>query len=141
MKIWKKALLFYIGGMVYMALELLWRGKTWGSMFLAGGICFLLIGQLGLVRPRLPLLPRAVAGAGIVTMVELGFGLLVNRDYTVWDYRNQPANLWGQICPGYGLLWVPVSLAAMLLYEALSRFLDAAADREVLRPWPAEDPR
>ena len=141
MKIWKKALLFYIGGMVYMALELLWRGKTWGSMFLAGGICFLLIGQLGQVRPRLPLLPRAVAGAGIVTMVELGFGLLVNRDYTVWDYRNQAANLWGQICPGYGLLWVPVSLAAMLLYEVLSRFLDAAAGREALRPWPAEDPR
>ena len=90
-------------------------------MFLAGGICFLLIGNLSKVSPKLPLLFRALAGAGIVTMVELGMGLLVNRSYAVWDYRMQPGNLWGQICPQFTLLWIPVSLMAIFLYHFLDR--------------------
>ena len=57
MKIWRKSILFYLGGSAYMGLELLWRGRSHGSMFLAGGLCFLLIGHLGEVRPRLPLTP------------------------------------------------------------------------------------
>ena len=121
MKIWKKSVLFYIGGAAYMALELLWRGRSHGSMFLAGGLCFLLIGHLGRVEPRLPLPLRALAGAGIVTMVELGAGLIANRGYQVWDYRAQPGNLWGQICPQFSLLWIPVSAVAIMLYGFLEK--------------------
>lgn len=119
MKIWKKCVLFYLGGCAYVGLELLWRGWSHGSMFVAGGICFLLIGHLGEVEPRLPLPLRAVAGGLIITMVELGAGLAVNRQYQVWDYRSQPGNLWGQICPMFTLLWIPVALAAILLYDRL----------------------
>ena len=121
MKIWKKSVLFYIGGAAYMALELLWRGRSHGSMFLAGGLCFLLIGHLGRVEPRLPLPLRALAGAGIVTMVELGAGLIANRGYQVWDYRAQPGNLGGQICPQFSLLWIPVSAVAIMLYGFLEK--------------------
>ena len=102
-----------------MALELLWRGWTHGSMFLAGGSCFLLLGKLNKTQPRLPTPLRAVAGAGIITMVELLTGLLTNRDYSVWDYRQMPGNFHGQICLPFSLLWVPVSLGAMVLYEKL----------------------
>lgn len=119
MKLWKNCVLFYLGGAAYLTLELLWRGRSHGSMFLAGGLCFLLIGHLGRVEPRLPTIPRAIFGAGIVTMVELGAGLLVNRGYKVWDYRDQPGNLWGQICPLFSLLWIPLSLMAIWLYEGL----------------------
>ena len=120
MKFWKQAVLFYLGGCAYMGLELLWRGRTHGSMFAAGGTCFLLIGHLNHVRPRLPLPLRCLAGAGIVTMVELAAGLLVNRQFQVWDYRDRPGNFLGQICPLFTALWVPVSLAALGLYELLS---------------------
>lgn len=127
MKIWKKAVLFYLGGTAYMTLELLWRGRSHGSMFLAGGICFLLIGHLGEVEPRLSRPVRAFAGAGIVTMVELGVGLLVNRQYQVWDYRTQPWNFLGQICPAFTLLWIPVSLMAIVLYDWLDSGLERKA--------------
>lgn len=117
MKIWKYAVLFYTGGTAYLSLELLFRGRSYGSMFLAGGLCFLLIGHLGKVRPRLSLLGQCLVGAGIVTMVELAAGMLVNRSYAVWDYRGQPGNFMGQICPMFTLLWIPVSLMAIMLYD------------------------
>lgn len=129
MKIWKNALLGYLGGMTYASLELLWRGRTHGSMFALGGLCFLLIGRLGHVRPPLPVPLRALAAAGIVTMLELGCGLLVNQEYAVWDYRQMPMNFHGQICLPYTLLWVPVSLAAIWLYDALEDRVDTAVSR------------
>ena len=124
MKIWKQSVLFYLGGCAYMGLELLWRGRSHGSMFVAGGTCFLLIGHLNRVRPRLPLPLRAVTGAGIVTMVELAIGLLCNRNFEVWDYRDRAGNFLGQICPMFTLLWIPVSLMALFLYDLLSRRMD-----------------
>ena len=128
MKIWKQAGLFYLGGCAYMGLELLWRGRSHGSMFVAGGLCFLLIGQLNHVRPRLPLPLRAAVGAGIVTMVELGIGLLCNRNYDVWDYRDQAGNFLGQICPIFTILWFPVSLMALFLHDLISSRMDRIKD-------------
>ena len=126
MRIWKNLLLFYLGGAVYFIMELLWRGRSYGSMFLLGGICFWLLGQLGAHFPRVPLAVKAVLGAALVTALELGTGLLVNRDFTVWDYRSLPYNYHGQICLNFSLLWVPVSLIAMLLYEKAEQRIEAA---------------
>lgn len=125
-KFWKKAVLFYLGGCLYLALELLWRRFTDGSMFLAGGLCFLLIGAMDEKYPQLPWGLRALAGSAVITLVELGFGLTVNRDYHVWDYRGQPGAFLGQICPLFSLLWVPVGLAAGALYRTLSGILPDA---------------
>ena len=132
MKIWKQAVLFYLGGCAYMGLELLWRGRSHGSMFVAGGICFLLVGHLNHVRPKLPLLLRAVVGAGIVTMVELAVGLLCNRSFDVWDYRNRAGNFLGQICPTFSILWIPVSLLALGLHRVLSCRIDRINSRVCL---------
>lgn len=123
MKIWKQTLLFYLGGMCYIAMELCWRGWSHWSMFLLGGLCFLLIGALGKVPSPLPRLPRALMGAGIVTMLELGCGLIVNRGFQIWDYRHLPMNFCGQICLPFTLLWIPVSLAAIWVYDMLDRHL------------------
>lgn len=124
MKIWKNCVLFYTGGAAYLSLELLYRGRSHGSMFLAGGLCFLLIGHLNRVEPKLPLPLRAAVGALIVTMVELGAGMAVNRSYQVWDYRDQPGNFMGQICPLFTALWVPLSLLALGLFRTMETGLE-----------------
>ena len=116
----EKSLLFFLGGGGYVLVELLYRGRSHMTMFLAGGTAFLL-GRLEEVRPRLPGLLRALAGAGIITLVELFFGIVFNRDYRVWDYRGLPGNYLGQICPRFFLLWVGLAWAAGRVYcKALS---------------------
>ena len=67
---------------------------------------------------------KAAAGMLSITGVELAAGLLVNRDFSVWDYRRQPYNFRGQICPQFMALWLPLSLAAMGLYRLLDRALE-----------------
>lgn len=50
-------------------------------------------------------------GAGIITGVELVFGLIFNRalGMGVWDYSRVPLNLWGQICLPFTLIWLGFS--------------------------------
>lgn len=114
MKLWKNAVLFYLGGASYMTLEFLWRGRSHSSMFLLGGLCFLALGKLR--KAPLPLPALTVLGALMVTGMELAAGLVVNRDHAVWDYSAMPMNFMGQICLPFTLLWMPVSLAGMTLY-------------------------
>ena len=116
----KQCALCALGGAGYVGLELLWRGRSHYSMFLAGGVCFLLLGKL---NRKLSLPLRAILGAGIITLVELAAGLLVNRGYAVWDYRDRVGNFLGQICPLYCLLWIPVSAGAQGIYHRAERML------------------
>lgn len=123
MKILRNTALFALGGAAYVGLELLYRGFSHISMFFAGGLSFLLIGRLS-VLPW-PYFLRVACGAGAVTMVELAAGLLVNRQFQVWDYRSQPGNFLGQICPVFTILWIPVTMLAMALYRWAARVLDS----------------
>ena len=119
MRILKYTILFYVGGMAYMFLEFAWRGRSHGTMFLLGGVCFLVLGQLAARLPGKLLVWKAVVGAGVVTVLELMTGLAVNRDYQIWDYRRLPFQFLGQISMVYSLLWIPACLAAMVLYPLL----------------------
>ena len=123
MRFLKHCILFYTGGAAYMTLEFLWRGRSHGSMFLLGGLCFLLIGKLSALLKRVPLAFQLVTSSVMITGLELATGLLVNRDYSVWDYRTVSYNYLGQICLPFSLLWIPVSLLAMRLYDRADRLL------------------
>ena len=119
MGIIRHASLFSIGGLSYIGLELLWRGRSHKSMFLAGGTAFLLLGALSRATKR-PLL-RTLGGAGVITAVELVAGLLFNRSYHIWDYRHIPYNYKGQICLLFSLLWIPVGQTGIWLYGKIQR--------------------
>ena len=123
MRILKHCILFYMGGSAYMTLEFLWRGRSHGSMFLLGGLCFLLIGKLAVLLKRVPLALQLLFSSAMITGLELAAGLLVNRDFSVWDYRAVRFNYLGQICLPFSLLWIPVSLFAMQLYDRADRLI------------------
>ena len=119
----KQAVLAGCGGALYVALEMLWRGRSHWTMALLGGLCFVLIGQINELFPwEMPLLLQGVIGSVvIVTPLELVTGCIVNLwlGWNVWDYSGLPLNLWGQICLPFSLLWVAVSVAAVVLDDGL----------------------
>ncbi len=111
-----------IGGVIYGAMELACRGYTHWTMVILGGICFLAVGAINEVIPwGMPLILQMIIGGGIITALELAAGLIVNigLGWGVWDYSNEWGNFLGQICPKYALIWVGISLIAILLDDWL----------------------
>lgn len=125
MKILRKVILWYLGGTAYFTMEMLYRGWSHWSMFITGGLCFLAIGHLGELEKPLPIPAQMLLGGVIITAAELGCGLLVNRNFAVWNYSHMPYQFLGQICLPFTLLWVALSFAAILLYRGASRLLPA----------------
>ncbi len=122
----KLAILFGIGGLLYVAVELAWRGHSHPSMFLLGGVCFIALGLLNEVLPwELGLLWQALIGAGIITALELVTGLVVNLwlGWGVWDYSRVPFNFLGQICLPFTLAWVILAAAGIVLDDWLRYWL------------------
>ena len=134
MAILREIVIFLLGGSAYVTLEMLWRGRSHISMFGAGGICLVLIGRLNELCPRMSLSARILAGAGLITVVELGTGLVANRDHSVWDYRQKRGNFRGQICPQFCLLWIPVSAMALGMHSGLNRMLWAGRKSRPEKP-------
>ena len=94
-----------VGGMLYCASELLYRRRTHPSMFAAGGLALLTADRVRRVRCRGGAVVRVSLCTGAFTFIELCIGLLVNR--------RMPANLRGQICLPFTLLWAALSGPAM----------------------------
>ncbi len=118
----KHLTLLATGGLLYVALELIWRGHSHWTMFVLGGICFV---GLGLINEVLswdtPLWLQVLIGAAIVTALEFLTGCVVNLwlGWAVWDYNGLPGNILGQICPQFCALWLPVSLVGIVLDDWL----------------------
>lgn len=118
----KHLVLAATGGLLYVILELVWRGRSHWTMFMLGGLCFVVLGLINEVLPwDMPLWQQALVGAVIVTVLEFLIGCVVNLwlCWSVWDYSGLPGNILGQICPQYCLLWLPVSLAGIVLDDWL----------------------
>lgn len=118
----KHLVLAATGGLLYVILELVWRGRSHWTMFMLGGLCFVVLGLINEVLPwDMPLWQQVLVGAAIVTVQEFVIGCVVNiwLGWSVWDYSGLPGNILGQICPQYCLLWLPVSLAGIVLDDWL----------------------
>lgn len=114
--------LFLTGGILYILLEIIWRSHSHWTMFLLGGLCFVCLGAINEIIPwEMPLWKQVLIGACIVTGLEFITGIIVNLmfHWNVWDYSSMPGNILGQICPQYFILWLPVSLVAIVLDDWL----------------------
>lgn len=115
----KEAILLVIGGLIYVFMELLFRGYSHISMFFVGGIAFVLIGEINEipVLKDYPLFYQMIAGSLVITMLELisGYILNIKLGLNIWDYSSLPFNYKGQICLYFTILWIFVSLIAILL--------------------------
>lgn len=122
----KHAVLALCGGCVYFLIEMAWRGHSHWTMAVLGGVCFALIGDINEFIPwNMPLVLQGAIGSGIVTLLELVSGIILNLwlGLGIWDYSNMPFNFLGQICLPFSLLWVALSVVAVILDDWLRYWL------------------
>lgn len=125
-QILKLCILALIGGMTYVLIELAWRGYSHISMFILGALCFVLLGGINEFLPlELGFVWQMLIGAGIVTILELIVGIVVNvwLGLEVWDYSNLPFNFMGQICLPFSFAWTLLSGVAIVVDDYLRYWL------------------
>lgn len=106
--LFKLFVLFSLGGIFYLLIELLWRGHSHWTMFILGGSCFLALGLLNeFYDYSIPLILQMFFGSIIITLFEFITGCIVNLylGMNVWSYADLPYNILGQICLPYMILW------------------------------------
>ena len=114
----KYLFLFFLGAVIYMLMELIWRQRTHWTMGILGGICFI---ELGLINEIIPwdmqLSVQALIGTILITVNEFISGLIINvwLGWNVWDYSNLPLNIMGQICIPFCIIWICVAIFAIVL--------------------------
>lgn len=122
----KGMILWLIGGIIYYAMEMAFRGRSHWTMIVVGGICFLICGGLNeRFSFEMPLLFQGTICACLVTIVEFIAGCVLNLwlHMDIWDYTNMPLNLYGQICLPFTLLWILVCMIAVVVDDYLRYWL------------------
>ena len=106
-------------------MELAFRGYSHWSMSVAGGLALTAIYAVRTGLPTLALPWQCLLCAAAITVIEFLIGCAVNRKNNdpVWDYSHLPFHYKGQICLGYFLLWLFLSLPALQIAETIARWL------------------
>ena len=121
-KLLRPLILFNIGGLLYILIELLWRGYSHWTMFFVGGICFVLIGLINeLFTFNISLITQMTISSVLITLIEFISGCIINIRFNlnVWDYSNMPFNILGQICIPFMILWFFLSVLGIILDDYL----------------------
>lgn len=124
-KLKEYSFVYCLGGVIYSAIEVLFRGFTHWTMALTGGLAYLLIYIANFKIKSRSMLLRCFTGGAIITALEFIVGCIVNRRFGlgVWDYSERPGHILGQICPLFSLIWFLISFPASLLAFFLKRRL------------------
>ncbi len=124
--IFKYLILSVIGGITYVIIELLYRGRSHWSMFIVSAIAFILIGLINeFISWDIELWRQMFIGASIVTILEFisGYILNIKLGWHVWDYSNAPFNIMGQICLPFSIIWFFISFIAIVADDYLRYWL------------------
>ena len=125
MKKLRPLILFVIGGLIYILIELVARGRTHWTMFIVGGVAFFLNGCINEKERKMPLVKQMLIGSIVITVLEFLCGCIVNiwLGWNVWDYNNMPLNLLGQICLPFTVLWFFLSAVGIILDDYIRHLL------------------
>ena len=71
MKQFKKSIILFISfGLMYMGLEILWRGYTHWTMGIAGGICGVIVGYFNEFCPNISMRNQCFLGTFLILSIE-----------------------------------------------------------------------
>lgn len=117
-------ILFLIGGVIYVFIEIAYRGYSHISMFIVGGLCFLLISSLNELPFKMSLISKMFISCLLITSIELVSGIIINifLNLNVWDYSLEKFNFLGQICFKASVCWFFLSLPAIYMSNFIKSF-------------------
>lgn len=118
----KYTLLFITGAVLYYAVEVAFRGYSFFSMAVCGGICFILCDLINeKTRRCMPLVLQMLIASLEITLIEFIAGVILNicLGLDMWDYSNMPGNVLGQICPEFSLIWYFMSFIGIYLGDLI----------------------
>jgi len=120
----KCLILWFIGGVFYFDIELLWRGFSHWTMFALGGICFVFAGVQS-KRTMCPLWMQTLKVDAFSLIAEFMTGCIINLKlgWNIWDYSILPFNLLGQSCPQFALLFLPLCFGGIILNDQLRHLM------------------
>lgn len=124
----KNSTIFVACGIVYIIIELLYRGYTSLSMFFCAGAIGLLASLVNnLFSFEILLQWQLAIGTGIATFCEgvTGLMLVVIYGYNpVWDYSRLPFTFfWGQCNFYFCLIWTILCFVAILIGDSIEYYL------------------
>lgn len=117
-KLSESFVLWTIGGTIYYTIEVIFRGFSHWSMFVLGGICMVFFGKQGLwTEWEDPIWKQVLRCTLFITAGEFITGIFVNKlmKWDVWDYSDQPMNLFGQICMPFVILFSGLCVIGLFL--------------------------
>lgn len=107
-------------------MDAIWRAAGGGLDEIEDGVDAVVNNNfVSLMDTDTPLILQGVIGSVIVTGAELATGMILNvwLGLGVWDYSGMPLNYKGQICLPFSILWIFVSIAAVVLDDWLRYWL------------------
>ena len=117
-RLFKYISIYIFSGVLYITIELLFRQRTDITMFFLASICGLILAGLNNIYTyELDFSIQVILSTFCITLGEYIFGVIFNSDYNIWDYRNLPFNINGQICLYFSLVWLVISIFGIPLLD------------------------
>ena len=125
-KISENIFFWTLGGCIYYGIEMGFRGFSHWSMFVVGGFAFLFCIMQGIKMKWEEGLWIQVIRAVVFTIsLEFITGIIFNKwlKKNIWDYSDQPLQLWGQICLPFAIIFSGLLVIAIFIGGTLSSVL------------------
>ncbi len=127
MKVNKNIVLFVVGFMTYITIEVLFRGYSFALMGACGGLAIVILDKINnKLSWNTDILIQALIGSLLITFFELVIGELALHTSLVpvmWDYSDVPLNFDGVICLPFSLAWAGLSLVAVFIADAITYYV------------------
>lgn len=124
--LFKNTIMFLIGYCLYIAIEVTYRSYSFWLMGIVGGFMFLVLDKINnKISWDVDILLQGTIGSLIITFFEYVIGeLFLNGVLPVmWDYSNVFLNYKGIICLPFSLVWVVLSIVAVVIADAINYYL------------------
>lgn len=126
-KILKNIILFIVGFCAYITIEVLWRGYSYALMGVCGGLAIVILDKINnKISWNTDILLQGLSGSLLITLFELVIGEIALRTSLLpimWDYSNVPFNYDGVICLPFSIVWLFISIAAIMLADAINYYV------------------